>query len=256
MLLDYAKRLLIVLLLAICVSIMFLTGKEAKAVEQDTEKKWVFPVDGVITDLYGTRSGTHKGMDIGGQAGSPVYAAKSGVVSKSYFSESYGNVVFITHDNGYETVYAHLDDRSVSEGDRAAQGEQIGSLGNTGRSTGAHLHFEVHESVWTLDKENAIDPFEVFGEGEIGQLVFANLEDPYQTFEASVNLDPAQKQEEVEKTNAIEREIIHIVRENETLWGISQHYGLSVDQVKEWNEIDVKNDVILPGQELIIEWGS
>ncbi|OIU71190.1 M23 family metallopeptidase [Rossellomorea aquimaris] len=256
MFLDYARRLLIVLLLALCVSVMFLTGKEAKAMGQDTEDKWIFPVDGVITDLYGTRSGTHKGMDIGGEAGSAVYAARGGIVSKSYYSESYGNVVFISHDNGYETVYAHLNDRSVSENDRVTQGDTIGSLGNTGRSTGAHLHFEIHEGVWTLDKENAIDPFEVFGNGEIGQLVFAKVQDPYQTFEASVKLDHAPKQKEADKRNAIEHEIIHIVKENETLWGISQLYGLTVDQVKGWNGIDADNDVILPLQELRIELES
>jgi Peptidase family M23/LysM domain len=256
MLLDYARRLLIVLLLALCVGVMFLTGKEAKAMGQGAEDKWIFPVDGVITDLYGTRSGTHKGMDIGGEAGSPVFAARGGIVSKSYYSESYGNVVFILHDNGYETVYAHLNDRSVSENDRVIQGDRIGSLGNTGRSTGAHLHFEVHEGLWTLDKENAIDPFKVFGNGEIGQLVFAKVKDPYQTFEASVNLDHVSTQKEADERNVIEREIIHIVKENETLWGISQHYGLTVDQVKVWNGIDAKSNVIFPEQELKIELGS
>lgn len=255
MLLDYARRLLIVLLLALCVSIMFLTGKEAKAMDQNTEDKWIFPVDGVITDLYGTRAGTHKGMDIGGAAGSPVYASLGGIVSKSYYSESYGHVVFITHENGYETVYAHLNERSVAENDVVTSGEQIGRLGNTGRSTGAHLHFEVHQGEWTLDKKNAINPFDIFGEGEIGQLVFAKGQDPYQTFEASVNVHPAD-QKAAEKRNVIEREIIHIVKENETLWGISQIYGLSVDQVKVWNGMDAKSNVIFPEQELRIKVGS
>ncbi|MEL3974182.1 peptidoglycan DD-metalloendopeptidase family protein [Rossellomorea oryzaecorticis] len=254
MLLDYARRILIVILLALCVSIMFLTGKEVKAMGNEKDGQWVFPVEGVITDVYGTRSGTHKGMDIGGDIGSPVYAAADGVVSKSYYSESYGHVVFVSHGNGYETVYAHLQDRGVSENQHVLKGEQIGSVGNTGRSTGAHLHFEVHKGEWTLDKLNAIDPFELFGEGEVGQLVFAKEQDPYQTIEVSSNLTQLPVHRTDQKWNDVtEPHVIHTVKKNETLWGISKQYGLSVEEVKEWNDIQsshlkIYQKLIIPRQ--------
>jgi LysM repeat protein len=251
MLLDYVRRILIVILLALCVSIMFLTGKEVKAMADETDGQWIFPVEGVITDVYGTRSGTHKGMDIGGDIGSPVYAAADGIVSKSYYSESYGHVVFVSHGNGYETVYAHLQDRGVSENQRVAKGDVIGSVGNTGRSTGAHLHFEVHKGKWTLDKLNAIDPFELFGDGEVGQLVFAKEQDPYQTIEVSVNPNqlPVHRTDQ-ERNGVTEPHIIHTVKKNETLWGISNQYGLSVEEVKERNDLHTSH--VKVHQQLVI----
>jgi LysM repeat protein len=254
MLLDYARRILIVILLGLCVSIMFLTGREVKAMTSETESEWIFPVEGVITDLYGTRSGHHKGVDIGGDIGSPVYAAAGGTVSKSYYSESYGHVVFLIHDNGYETVYAHLNDRGVSEDQHVEQGERIGSLGNTGRSTGAHLHFEVHKGKWTLDKMNAVNPFELYGEGEVGQLVFAKEHDPYQTIEASVNLDQVPDRDSSDiKDSVTESKIIHTVKKNETLWGISKQYGKTVNELKDLNglvsmHVKVHQRLMIPTQ--------
>ena len=82
----------------------------------------MWPSDGVITDSYGTRNGDHKGIDIAAPFGSSIYAVESGIVSKSYYSDTYGNVVFIKHDNQIETVYAHLKERTVLEGARVGQG--------------------------------------------------------------------------------------------------------------------------------------
>jgi murein DD-endopeptidase MepM/ murein hydrolase activator NlpD len=253
MLLDYVRRILIVILLGLCVSIMFLTGKEVKATTSETDSEWIFPVEGVITDIYGTRSGHHKGVDIGGEIGSPVYSAAAGIVSKSYYSESYGHVVFIIHENGFETVYAHLNDRGVSEDQRVAQGERIGSVGNTGRSTGAHLHFEVHKGKWTLDKLNAVNPFELYGVGEVGQLVFAKEHDPYQTIDVSVNVNQVDPATRHSNKSVTESHIIHTVKKNETLWSISNQYGKSVEEVQDWNglassHVKVNQQLVIPTQ--------
>jgi LysM repeat protein len=246
MILDYVRRLLIVFLLALCVSIMFFTGKIAKAeTNKITEEtvSWTFPVEGMITDSYGTRSGTHKGMDIGGDIGSPVYSVATGKVIRSYLSPSYGHVVFIRHDNGYETVYAHLENRLVEENQEVGQGQQLGNLGNTGRSTGAHLHFEVHRGEWTIDKENAIDPYIVFGQGEVGQLVFAQERDPYQAVgvsgTAEINQDVSTKEAPIN-----ENMINHVVHKGETLWGISQQYNISVQDIKSANGLNETNLVV------------
>ena len=104
----------------------------------------------------------HAGIDIGTPIGTPVYAVADGVVTNSFYSSSYGNVVFIYHPNvngkAYETVYAHLDSRAVSTGEVVKKGQYIGASGNTGRSTGPHLHFEVHLGRWNAAKSNAINP--------------------------------------------------------------------------------------------------
>ncbi|MGM0751306.1 MAG: peptidoglycan DD-metalloendopeptidase family protein [Bacillota bacterium] len=247
MILDYVRRLLIVFLLALCVSIMFFTGKIAKAEMNEIAEEtvsWTFPVEGVITDSYGTRSGTHKGMDIGGDIGSPVYSVAKGKVTKSYLSKSYGHVVFIRHENGYETVYAHLENRLVEENQKVVQGEQLGSLGNTGRSTGAHLHFEVHRGEWTIDKVNAIDPYMVFGQGEVGQLVFAHEKDPFQAVGVSGTPEMTQDVSSGELDQSNERKVNHIVHKGETLWGISQQYNISVEDIKSANGLNDTNLVV------------
>ena len=89
----------------------------------------------------------HLGIDIAGAEGSPVYAADSGVVTLASggWNGGYGNVIMIDHGNGYATVYAHLNSINVGVCQSVGAGQTIGSIGNTGNSFGAHLHFEVRE---------------------------------------------------------------------------------------------------------------
>lgn len=131
------------------------------------------PTTGPVSSPFGMRNlggktSFHYGIDFasGGVPDLPIFASADGEVTRSYFSDSYGNVVFIKHViNGqeYETVYAHLKIRHVSVGQKVKQGQVIGIMGNTGYSTGVHLHFEVHVGSWTSDKKNAIDPALVLG---------------------------------------------------------------------------------------------
>jgi peptidoglycan hydrolase CwlO-like protein len=121
------------------------------------------PTTGVLTSGFGTRWGKlHAGVDIANRAANvPVVAAADGIVFRSYYSSSYGNVIFITHHiNGqtWTTVYAHLESRSVGEGARVKKGQLIGYMGNTGRSYGKHLHFELHKGPWNSAKSNAVNP--------------------------------------------------------------------------------------------------
>lgn len=85
----------------------------------------------------------HKGLDFKAPQGTPVYATGDGFVSDAYISSTYGNVVFIDHNFGYETRYAHLTQYIVKKGDPIKRGQIIGYVGNTGYSFGAHLHYEV-----------------------------------------------------------------------------------------------------------------
>ena len=86
--------------------------------------------------------------------GTPVYATAAGVVSLSGSSKKSGSTVEITHEGGYVSVYAHLESRSVRRGQRVEAGQQIGTVGMSGRSFAPHLHYELHLNGRTLDPVN------------------------------------------------------------------------------------------------------
>ena len=108
-------------------------------------RQFQWPVQqGVVSSGFGIRNGAmHDGVDIAAPAGTPVYAADSGVVIFSGTLHGYGNTVIIRHDDGYATVYGHHERNLVSEGARVSRGQEIGVIGRSGRTTGATLHFEV-----------------------------------------------------------------------------------------------------------------
>ena len=120
------------------------------------------PSAGYVSSTMGERwNKQHAGIDIAASGTVPVVAAADGVVSRSYFSSTYGNVVFVTHSisgQQWTTVYAHLSSRQVGEGAVVAKGQQVGIMGNTGHSFGQHLHFELHKGPWNYSKSNAVNP--------------------------------------------------------------------------------------------------
>jgi murein DD-endopeptidase MepM/ murein hydrolase activator NlpD len=142
--------------------------QEEKATPEPVVSSSLFikPANGYFSSGFGHRWGSmHPGVDIARGGSVPVVASASGTVIKSYYSSSYGNVIFIAHYlNGrtYTTVYAHLRTRYVGNGATVNKGEQIGLMGNTGRSTGQHLHFEIHQGSWNYNKSNAINPRQFF----------------------------------------------------------------------------------------------
>lgn len=101
---------------------------------------------GYRIDPFNGRSAFHAGVDFIAAPGSPIVAAAGGVVSAAEWHNEYGNVIDINHDNGLTTRYAHLAQKMVKQGDVVLKGQQIGTLGQTGRATGPHLHFEVREN--------------------------------------------------------------------------------------------------------------
>jgi len=101
------------------------------------------PVQGKVTSEFGLRRGRpHKGIDIAAKSGTPIYAVLDGVVVFSGVQSGYGNVIVIEHPDFVMTVYAHNDRNLVALGDEVKKGQQIAEVGNTGKSTGPHLHFE------------------------------------------------------------------------------------------------------------------
>lgn len=108
---------------------------------------WQWPIAGPITSGYRTSSRPdHEGLDIDGETGNVIQAAKPGVVTSSYTSSSYGETVVIDHGGGWSSLYAHLSRRSVGAGQKVDYSSVIGLMGSTGNSTGSHLHFEIRRS--------------------------------------------------------------------------------------------------------------
>ena len=96
------------------------------------------------TSGFGPRWGRlHAGTDFAGPIGTPIYSTADGVVTHAGWSSGYGRLIKIRHDFGIETRYAHLNAMDVRVGQRVSRGERIGAMGNSGRSTGPHLHYEV-----------------------------------------------------------------------------------------------------------------
>jgi murein DD-endopeptidase MepM/ murein hydrolase activator NlpD len=113
-----------------------------------------YPFPGSITSTFGHRENpfegsgieTHKGLDIKGPMGGQVKAMAKGIVKFAGTKGGFGNCIILKHGNGFETLYGHLSKILVSVGQRIDIGQQIGNIGSTGRSTGPHLHYEVHRN--------------------------------------------------------------------------------------------------------------
>lgn len=128
----------------------------------------IFPVSTHPRNRLGSRFGyrsdpftgsirMHKGVDISGKRGEPIYATGDGIVVEvCYNFFGYGNQVIVDHGFGYKTRYAHLHEATVKRGQRVIRGDQVGKMGTTGRSKGVHLHYEV------IYKGKAVNPCNYF----------------------------------------------------------------------------------------------
>jgi murein DD-endopeptidase MepM/ murein hydrolase activator NlpD len=127
---------------------------------------WTRPAAGRFSSTFGARdigagAEFHYGSDIANSIGTPILSAADGIVSYAAPMGTYGNVIMVTHSiNGqiFTTVYAHLSGFNVSSGQSVSKGQMIGRMGSTGRSTGSHLHFEIHEGPWNGSRSNAVNP--------------------------------------------------------------------------------------------------
>ena len=124
---------------------LVLRGAKPEFSYQDRlDQKFMYPINTRITSYYGPRWGrVHEGLDFAAPMGSPIRAVSSGRVVYSGWATGYGYVVIIEHQKGLRTLYAHNSKLLVSVGESVGRGEVISRSGNTGNSTGPHLHFEV-----------------------------------------------------------------------------------------------------------------
>ena len=142
------------------------SSNESGSVPAVSSGSWTRPAAGSLTSPYGYRTifgarEFHYGIDIANSTGTPIVAAAGGVITYAAPLSSYGNVIIMTNSvDGkiFTTVYAHLSGFNVSVGQSVEKGQQIGRMGSTGRSTGPHLHFEIHTGSWQGQKVNSVNP--------------------------------------------------------------------------------------------------
>lgn len=191
-----------------------------------------------ITDVFGyrrRRGRVHNGIDVKVQKGDTIYSAFDGKVRiTAYQRRGYGHYIVIRHNNGLETVYAHLSKKFVVEDQNVKAGTPIGLGGNTGRSTGAHLHFE------TLLAGKNINPALIF------DFERQDVTGDFYTFRKGVY------QEIDKKTGKIiesAEPLYHKVRKGESLSVIARKCGVSVNTLYKLNKMNSRS-VIRPGQRI------
>ena len=131
---------------------LFIPGAKLLSEEKEYILGWGFikPCRGWVSSRYGWRRDPftrqrrfHRGIDLAVSTGTPIYAARDGKVILSGWSGGYGRLIVIKHTQGYSTRYGHNSVNLVKKGQKVKQGQLIARVGNTGRSTGSHLHFEI-----------------------------------------------------------------------------------------------------------------
>jgi murein DD-endopeptidase MepM/ murein hydrolase activator NlpD len=128
-------------------------GMKSEDLKRALGELFIYPIRGRLTSGYGWRSDPftgvrrfHAAVDLAAPLGTPVRAANDGRATSLGFNQVYGNYIIVSHDDGYQTMYAHLDRTRIRQGARVARGGLIGDVGSTGLSTGAHLHFAVFKN--------------------------------------------------------------------------------------------------------------
>ena len=138
-------------------TVLFVPGGklDSTTLKKSLGELWIKPlsVNYRITSEFGYRADPftgvrsyHTGIDLAVSAGTSIRASMGGKVSTAGWSNTYGNYVIISHDNGYQTLYAHMQKYTVKKGETVNQGQTIGYVGSTGYSTGPHLHFSVYKN--------------------------------------------------------------------------------------------------------------
>ena len=201
-------------------------------------RNYVMPTSNTkITDIFGYRPNrrrVHQGLDIKVQTGDTIYAAFDGKVRvTSYQRRGYGHYIVIRHNNGIETLYAHLSKKLVKANQNVKAGDPIGLGGNTGRSSGSHLHFE------TILMGKSLDPALMF-----------DFKNQSMTGEHYMYRKPGSKYIENGKVKiAGPEKKYHKVKSGDTIEKIARKYGVSQKRIFEFNGLK-SNSIIRPGQTL------
>lgn len=203
---------------------------------------YVHPFEGKVTSKFGPRKRRyHYGVDIDLETGDCVASAFDGKVRISKKSKSYGNVIVIRHANGLETYYAHLSKINVEVGQEVYAGQVIGLGGNTGRSRGSHLHFEVRYM------GQPIDPNELIS-FEQHKLLSDTLTISSKTFNYVAAAKKAAAKSMASKKGKGGKGV-HVVKKGDTLSAIARKYGTTTKALCQKNGLKA-NSVLRLGQKI------
>lgn len=218
------------------------------------DEDFCMPTIGYITSEFGPRwKRYHNGIDIDLETGDPVKAAFKGKVRIAQTSSGYGYLIVLRHYNGLETYYAHLDKILVEEGQDVKAGEVIGLGGNTGRSTGSHLHFEVRYKGHPLNAREFID----FRRNRLKHHVYHldksyfTSSSPYKsshdlygnTEKIAVKTNYTPKSKSAARSGASKssgKSGFHRIRSGDTLGKIARRYGTSIRRLCQLNKISTR----------------
>ncbi|MBO4740809.1 MAG: peptidoglycan DD-metalloendopeptidase family protein [Bacteroidales bacterium] len=191
-----------------------------------------------ISSRFGPRRRRfHYGIDLAASTGTPVYAAFEGIVRVAKRNKSYGNLIVIRHDNGLETYYAHLSKIEVTCGQKVKAGDEIGLVGNTGRSYGSHLHFETRYLGSAMNPEAVVD----FQDKKLINDTLYITSDLFRHKNSNAKF--------ARNSSAKKGGKYHTVRKGDTLGAIASRNRTSVKKLCQLNGLR-KNSVIRPGQKL------
>lgn len=191
---------------------------DLKLYDEDKDESWHLPVGSQeINSKYGLRRYRwHHGLDIDLEVGMPIYASFDGVVRIAKYNRGgYGYYVMLRHKNGLETLYGHLKTYYVKEGQEVRAGQLIGLGGNTGRSSGPHLHFETRYQGHSFDPTYIFD----FDNGTIRAKDFTLTPNHYKRLVARLSAK------------------YHRIRSGNTLGGLARRYGTSIRRICQLNGI-------------------
>lgn len=216
----------------------------------DSLKSYHYPHKGRVTSKYGPRRRrVHQGTDIDLETGEPIYATFDGRVRiTTYIKGGYGNMVIIRHDNGLETYYAHLSEINVKPNQWVTAGQVIGKGGNTGRSTGSHLHYEIRYKGQTFDPERLID----FTTGTLRRETFLlkrTYFSPYSRFTQDFDEEVQSVEEDKKIAAEAAARKYHIVKRGDTLGRIAINNHTTVTKLCQLNGIK-KTTVLQIGQRI------
>ena len=213
----------------------------------------------VLTSNFGSRWGRqHKGLDIKVYIGDTIRAAFSGKVRVvRYEGRGYGKYVVIRHDNGLETYYAHMSKQLVVEDQEVRAGDPIGLGGNTGRSTGSHLHFETRlcgialnpALMFDFRNQDVVDDYYIFRKTSYQKesLAATRLRGVGSTSYGFTDADDVELATAAPAASYAQETRFHKVKRGETLYSIARHRGTTIEAIMKLNHLK-KNAKLRPGQ--------
>ncbi|MBQ7985205.1 MAG: peptidoglycan DD-metalloendopeptidase family protein [Bacteroidales bacterium] len=222
--------------------------------DEKHKKYYTCPVEGPVTSHFGPRRNRfHYGTDIGMRSGTPIKAMFDGVVRYAKWSNGYGNLVVIRHDNGLETYYGHMSKISAKPNQKVKAGEIIGLVGSTGRSTGPHLHLEIRYLGSAINPEHMVN-FADFTLKDNNEMFYLTRSDfkPASAGRTSVKKSSSSQLAKSNKSRSTRSGKSSVtVRKGETLSQIAKRNGTTVQKLCKLNGI--KNNKIKAGQKLKVK---